>query len=367
VAVQLPEHGELNQDQRQQVLAAVKGHLLRFGLTQEDVANAIGKFSEPTLCQILKGNYKSGRLDEYVRDLNNWIEQDARRRAGALAKKPLVTTAVVQQVINAAQMCREAGKMGVVMGPTGIGKSATAEELASSIPGTIYLVINEDSYTKQGLLRALCGKMRLSVRRAKGQPSGSRFAKVCAALGGTHRLVILDDADKLNDKSLELLREIHDATRVPMLLIGVVDIWQRIERSADQDHGQLKRRFTVRIDLLQACQRKSGRGRRNEPLFSREQIRQICSPPKVRLVGRATEYLWIEANRHGDGGIGRCLDLVFHATRALRKKHQLGAQGAVSISEADLRSIARRIGKTVWDIQAIEESDAELAKEAKSA
>lgn len=348
MAAQIPDEGPLTREQRNKVIQAVESHKIRHGLNEKDIARSCKGVGVSTVCQLLNGDYNHSTTDMHLRSLNNWIEQDERRRRAALGRRTITNTAVVHWIESAAEICRQNSFMGIVMGPSGIGKTITAKAITKKVVGSIYVLATQSNASQQKLLKTLCDKLNVGTSsRRKDLVGVNSFDRLCTALDNTDTLIVVDDADKLRETAIELLREVHDATGVPILLIGVVALWERILRMDDEDRGQLKSRFGIRYNLRKVL-RNPKRGT-TKPLFTLADVRAICSPPKVKLVGDAARYLLNVANRPGEGSFRRCLQLIEMAVRRVRNLKELSFEEIVPITSEDLGYVANTCDISGYD------------------
>ncbi|MBV7262593.1 ATP-binding protein [Photobacterium sp. WH24] len=115
--------------------------------------------------------------------------------------------------------------MGLWHGDSGRGKSTTATYVYNQIHGVYVSVRDADS---------VASLMRRLVEECGGQP---RYAKnknieyVIEHLSMNELPLFIDEADYLMDKKemLNTVRDIYDATEVPMILIGMDQIARRIQ------------------------------------------------------------------------------------------------------------------------------------------
>ncbi len=110
----------------------------------------------------------------------------------------------------------ERGRPGMVCvsSPAGLGKTLAAEQHYAQHGGA-YVRVWED-WTQQALLQAICFEL------AGTRPHGADRCKwaICNALMDNRRVIYVDEADRLNIKRIEDLRDIYVYTGVPIVLIG---------------------------------------------------------------------------------------------------------------------------------------------------
>ncbi|MBI1201465.1 MAG: AAA family ATPase [Rhodopseudomonas sp.] len=171
--------------------------------------------------------------------------------------------------------------IGVCSSPSGYGKSYAAI-YAQNKTRAIRVEIG-DSWTRRSLLKAILGELQIKPR---GQLTVSDMAnEAIAALGEEpSRPLIVDEADKAVDKGfIELVRELHEHSGVPVILIGeeklpgkllavervhnrVLD-WMPAQPCDLEDTQELAKAFAPKLeiadDLLELiCQQSGGRARR---------------------------------------------------------------------------------------------------------
>ena len=293
----LPNEGPLTDAQRHQAMDNFRQYTLLRGIKLTQFGQQLGSPKATTIGELLKGVYREN-ADTHIRTLNMWVEQHARQQVAALKGK-FVDTRVAKDIVNVARLVRENQTMGLVVGPTGIGKTRCAQALDETIVGSIYITVIFGAYHPKGLTTALAEK--LGVRTARASQSElkhlSQLERVRARLTGSSRLLIIDEAHKLWDTSLELLREIHDLTGIPILLLAVNELRERIEAESDPDRGQIYSRFEITRWLTEGRDLHAG----GKPLYTIEDIKQLFQQVPIRLSKDAGRYLQDVANELGRG------------------------------------------------------------------
>ena len=335
----LPNDGLLSDGQRRQAMENFRQYISRDGITVEQVARQLGKPRQTTIIDLMKGVYRSS-ADGHIRTLNNWVEQHARQRAASLTDR-FVSTKVARDMLTVARLVRENQTMGLVLGPTGIGKSRCAEALHEKYVGSIYIRIITGYHHPKGLTHAIA--VQLGLRSAhRGRPGAyhqMQIEKVIETLRGSSRLLIIDEAHSLNDGALEVLRDLHDTTGVPVLLLATKDLHDRILKDADPDHGQRYSRFDVVHHLCQGYDIFSD----GKPLYSLQDIKELYNEPPVKLSPDAARYLQSVANMLGYGSLRRCKMLLRNAVRRARKRQGLTDGEKITITADDLEWVETRL------------------------
>jgi DNA transposition AAA+ family ATPase len=174
--------------------------------------------------------------------------------------------------------------LGVFYGYSGYGKSWSAIYLQNKREAPRVEV--GESWTKLTLVKAILKELGVNDPRGTVATLTEQAIERLAMPG--HPPLLIDEADKLVDKGfIEIVREIHEASQVPIILIGEEElpaklqrserthnrvlVWQPAQPCDIEDAAQLARLYvpdwlTIELDLLDHLQAKSG-GR----------ARRICS------------------------------------------------------------------------------------------
>lgn len=122
-------------------------------------------------------------------------------------------------------------RMALLYGPSGYGKSVTAAFLASTFDAAF--VTAKSIWTQRSLLEAIAHELGIP----KLARTGPRLLEqITDQLLAEPRPLILDEMDHLVKKqSVEIIRDVHDATGVPVLMIGEESLpaklkeWERFD------------------------------------------------------------------------------------------------------------------------------------------
>jgi len=341
VAWTLPNDGPLTDEQRRAAMGNFKRYIDKRSFTIADVAHELGTPKASTIRELTLGTYREGS-DAHIRTLNNWIEQNARRRAVKLKNDFDSTTKVAKDIFNVARMVRENSTMGLVFGPAGIGKSRCSQAVYEVTAGAILVRTLNSTRTPKGLIGALADVLHCrSAHRNAEHAKQTQEERVIAKLAESNRLIIIDEAHKLTTDAVEVLRDIHDAAGVPILLVATRDLHTRILRSLTPDLGQLYSRFDIILSLVQGHDPNGGDGKK--PLFTIEQIKKICAQPQIRLARDAEEYLSDIANQLGYGSMRRCKIVLVNGARAARKRQGVSDEDPVTVHAEDLERAEGRL------------------------
>jgi len=338
-AALIPASGVLTEEQRQKVRDAADAYRKEHGLKNADIARGIGDGSPGLWSGVIAGSYtkvSAAKLDDLLRTLNNWLEEDARRRR-TRPGRPFVYTGVANAMIDAAKIAQQRRWIVIAYGPTGFGKTMTAHVIAEKHVGAIYLRLGKGCCTYAKIRDRLFDLLKLARARKQRRRTSADEA-IFERLRDSGRLMVIDEAHRIRDDGLEFLRDIHDETGCPMFLICTKDLWDRVQ-SDDEDHGQMRRRIGLAINLTGVAGGSQDNARK---IFSVDEIRRIYESSHIRLTSSAVDYLADVANLIGYGSLGRCDQLVDCAVAKARRKAGCGPQARVTIDAALLAEWDRK-------------------------
>jgi len=213
------------------------------------VAKAIN-VSNATLHLWLNNNYKGNvkKIDEVV---TRFLEIE-KLREGRI-KLGFVKTTIVDDVFDIAKTCHVENEIGVCCGDAGIGKTFAVKKYA--IDNSDVILVEADlGYTPKVLFSELHKKLGFDG-------CGTihwMFLDIIDRLKSSGRLIIIDEAEHLPYKSLELLRRIYDKAQVGILLVGMPRLIMNLKGEKRQ-YAQLYSRvgIAVRLNKLTEDDRKA--------------------------------------------------------------------------------------------------------------
>jgi len=102
-----------------------------------------------------------------------------------------------------------------VTAPAGFGKTTIAQRIATITPQAVY-VRHQERLTHIGLLR----EVTFAVAGARPRGNDACFSLIEEQLARERRLILIDEADRLSMRHLNVVRDLHDVCRVPVCLFG---------------------------------------------------------------------------------------------------------------------------------------------------
>jgi len=116
--------------------------------------------------------------------------------------------------------------MALIYGKRGLGKTKTAIWYAAR-EANVY-VRAKRKWTATWLMEELCVELQLAPVRS----FRVMFQEICATLISEPKLIIIDEVDLISADVLETIRDVHDITGTPIILVGMEKVKQRLMRFA---------------------------------------------------------------------------------------------------------------------------------------
>lgn len=199
-------------------------------------------YTGSVISQWLGGTYK-GDIDAVEAAIRSWMEREQSRRARRAV--PIAETENMRRIMNAISIAHEERDIAVIAGPAGVGKSTALRRYAEANPNSSILIEVDESMNKISLMQELADHLGLDRKGSHTE----LVRRVCQTLSDRDLIVIIDEADYLNDGALELARRIvNDKGRSGLVLVGLQRLVFRI-KNLKNDHQQLASRVGVLLEV----------------------------------------------------------------------------------------------------------------------
>jgi DNA transposition AAA+ family ATPase len=298
------------------VIAAVRSRMAGNRMSLTFVARSLG-YSASVISQVFSRTYE-GNWRQIALDLDRWLG-DQVKSDEVFKPAGFVRIKVAEEIFAVAEAAMHLKGIGLVFGPSGIGKTLALRALAAEKPGAVFVSLETIACSAAGVIEAIARTMRLIPSARQLAATRHSLAGIKEKLQGTPRLLVIDEIHKLcgqaGDKALTVLRDLYDATQSPMLWCGTTDLVAYLEREtgdAREPLAQIRRRITICRDLTERTMAPGGGP--GEPLYTIDEIRAVFARSKMRLAADATRMLVELANVADGGHLGACAALVVMAT-----------------------------------------------------
>lgn len=198
------------------------------GLSQKTVAKAIGE-NQGALNQWLQGKYK-GTSEKFDLAVQAYLEREMGKQAIKQLEQVLANTETTKRILFHAQAVHQSCDNGLLYGNAGMGKTTALRHYAKQNPDVILLEVTM-TYSPSVVLKTIAKKVGVPVSGSLNDINEAILAK----LSGSGRMIIVDEAENLSTRALEILRRLHDIAGVGLLLAGT----KRLLVNLVGRHGEL--------------------------------------------------------------------------------------------------------------------------------
>lgn len=214
------------------------------GLSQVKLAGKIG-IAESTFSRWLKGTYPN---QETITDkVKLFFEKEEKRDESVkVGQVGFAMTGISRKVINVLEYCRLQRIIGTIYGDAGVGKTFTSKEWARNKSDVIIVTANPTFSSPKTFLKLLAKKLK--TLRVGGVDD--IYSEITDKLESMDMTIIIDEAQHLNRKTLEIVRSINDETDTSIVMIGNESIYNKMVGKQQAEFAQLFSRLGMRNCLL---------------------------------------------------------------------------------------------------------------------
>ncbi len=154
-----------------------------------------------------------------------------------------VETEVNSTVTKAITHCQLKGLMGIITANSGAGKTRSAREYVAMTPGAV-LIECHPSFPARMLLMAIARECGLEARGTIHE----LLQSISSKLKGSGRVLVIDEAEHLEPKVLDVIRRIHDWAEIGVVYIGLPRLEAQL-RNVRRDYEYIWNRVSVKESI----------------------------------------------------------------------------------------------------------------------
>jgi len=308
-------------------------------LSQRIVAGKLG-VSTSVVNQLLQNKYV-GDIDTLVNkivNLINSVERQERRPRNTEFVETSVAKKIGMVVTQTESFCDDEGKIGIIIGDAGHGKSHCLRQYAAANKNAVYIEL-DDAMTSTQIFAEIADK--LGVHSVGSLATVTR--RLVDYLQNRHNIIILDEASSLNVRQLNQLRQIITVKcRRPLILAGNRDLYKTVMQITSARGHESLDQFTSRLVCILNLDTMAAD--RNGGLYSPEDIRELYEYGGVKLTNDAVAGLRNICRTPRSGRLRTCAMLVsaLHTAGVVAKTKQIDARLIIAaIEQLDLPVRAR--------------------------
>ncbi|ECZ2622517.1 AAA family ATPase [Salmonella enterica] len=229
------------------VITQLKDVMDTHGYSQGQVARAIGR-SVTAMNQYVQGKY-NGDIADMEERIGNFIRRVREKQNALRIDERFVSTPTARKGLEVLAYAHQECEICVLYGAAGLGKTITLKEYARRDDAVIFIEA-DPGYTARTLLEELCGRLRLS----KNGNIHTLIDLCVEKLKGTGRLLIIDEAELLPYRALEVIRRLHDKAGIGVVMAGMPRLITNL-KGRRGEFAQLYSRVALALDLGNALTR----------------------------------------------------------------------------------------------------------------
>jgi len=207
------------------------------GFSQTRVAKACG-ISSATLSYFIKGTY-TGDTEAVTSKIKDFLALEKSRENILIKNETIVPTSAYKTIHKFCELALTHKVVGMLTADAGVGKTTALKEFARMHPAVI-MIEADHGYTARALFDELCSVLGLDDRGSLHQ----KLVRVVEKLNGSGRMIIIDEAEHLPYRALELIRRVYDKAGIALALCGM----PRLEKNVQGDrahYAQLNSRISA--------------------------------------------------------------------------------------------------------------------------
>lgn len=229
------------------IITQLKDVMDAHGYSQGQVARAIGR-SSATMNQYVQGKY-NGDIADMEERIGHFLRRVREKQNALRIDERFVSTPTASKGLEVLSYAHLESEICVLYGAAGLGKTMILKEYARRDSNVIFIEA-DPGFTARTLLEELCGRLRLSK-------NGNIHAliEVCVEkLKGSGRLLVIDEAELLPYRALEVIRRLHDKAGIGVVLAGMPRLIVNLKGKRGE-YAQLYSRVALALDLGNALAR----------------------------------------------------------------------------------------------------------------
>ncbi|EDR2284967.1 AAA family ATPase [Salmonella enterica] len=229
------------------IITQLKDVMDAHGYSQGQVARAIGR-SSATMNQYVQGKY-NGDIADMEERIGHFLRRVREKQNALRIDERFVSTPTASKGLEVLSYAHLESEICVLYGAAGLGKTMILKEYARR-DDTVIFIEADPGFTARTLLEELCCRLRLSK-------NGNIHAliEVCVEkLKGSGRLLVIDEAELLPYRALEVIRRLHDKAGIGVVLAGMPRLIVNLKGKRGE-YAQLYSRVALALDLGNALAR----------------------------------------------------------------------------------------------------------------
>jgi hypothetical protein len=196
------------------LLARFKEIIERRGYSIKQIASMLGK-STALVSQYINEKY-NGDVAAVEQDIWSFIEREE-QKASPYKRPDFCLTNISKKILAVLRAAELHQDMGVVVGPAGIGKTATLLQFRKKSRSSILVCADVTSRSVGAILDLISAQLPGCHRQGR---NSTFLARIVEYLRDSRRLLVIDEAHFLSWESFEACRKLHDSAGIGVVFVG---------------------------------------------------------------------------------------------------------------------------------------------------
>ena len=201
--------------------------------------------AESTFSRYMKGDYPNPTAIEDK--IGEFLEKEEKRNSSFIKDSVgFAMTTISKKIINVLEYSYIQKVISCIYGDAGIGKTYTTKNWIANRNDIYFVTVTPTFATPRPFLKLLASKLKTSKTGAQDEV----YLEIIEKLEGTDKMIIIDEAQHLTKKTLEIIRSINDSTSTAITLIGNELIYNKMLGKTQAEFAQLFSRVGMQSHLL---------------------------------------------------------------------------------------------------------------------
>ena len=230
--------------------SAIQNEIDKYNISQATVAKE-ANVSTGFLSAWMKSKYR-GNANSAMNAMKKWLDYRMQKKIikNELPKPPdFITTHTAARIINALGYAQMSADIAIIYGGAGLGKTQSIRHYAHHTPSVWVIEATPTNGTVGGFLRSLASEAGIRIPRGYVDALELMIREKLTNTGG---LIVIDEAQFLNNRALETARRLTELAGIGLALAGNENVYAQLTgRSRAAEFAQLFSRIGKRVRLTQ--------------------------------------------------------------------------------------------------------------------
>jgi len=223
------------------VIEKTKAFLKEHNQTQSWLAINLS-ISDAQISTFLAGSYK-GNVQNLETKLKNFMENFIANEDKSQEMEFFLENDNTRHVEYIMKKALKEVRLSAITGTAGYGKTTAIKKFIAHRPEAIFIKANNLMKIKD-FLELLCNELNIQIATT----GMAMYKSVVTTLARTNKFIVIDEAEWLKDKTLDIVRNIWEESNTPIVLCGTLHLKQNlkgINNELDYVDSRIRGRYTL--------------------------------------------------------------------------------------------------------------------------